>query len=289
MRTRTRRHRNKTKNNRKRGGADLFRRASAFTRKYFSCCRPGQQPDDPDGVAAAAAAGVGPALPPPGSPPFIRRARGSLGSPVSPDASCVPCPRGSSRPPSRPLPEIPPSPSFRLATPDRLRRGQAALDEARGRASSLPQPPVSGTPTRSLAQPMPDNIINECIRFWTSSLESKRARMRDHLDQIDRVTNLRQLSMRNRHHHSIISSLRDLVDSTAREIMTAIVSIEYWTHVLNGRTQRPLLYINPESMVHTQWTRILKFRSAPYTQRLRDILRDLPRLTSLNINTFRYM
>lgn len=105
--------------------------------------------------------------------------------------------------------------------------------------------------------------------------------MRVHLDEIDRVINS-PLSKRNSQYHSIISDLSGLVDTTASEIMTAIVSLEYWNDVLNGTTRRPVLRINPESMNHTQLTRVFGYRSAPYTQRLQVILAELPRLAELH-------
>jgi hypothetical protein len=300
---RTRRHRNKTKNNRKRGG-----RVAAFTKrvhevydKYIRCCRPSRSPDG-DGVAAAAA-GVGPALPPPGSPPYVRQARGSRGRRGSPGASCVPClppdsslppippPRSSAAIPTSPsssLSPIPrPSTPFRLATPDRLRRGQAALDEARGRASSSssPQPPVSGTPTRSRrshAHSVSDEVIQSCIHFWTSALKSRRERMKNHLSELSRVINS-TLSTRNEQYSSILSDLIRNINSTAREILTARAFLRYWNSVLNGKIQRPSFQINPKS--HIEMNRAFRYLRDDYKQALNDILPRLPILTESNIDT----
>ena len=212
MRTRTRRYRNKTKNYRKRGGAlgrgvtgpptGTIRRAVEgvrnFTRKYFTCCRPGQQPNDGDGVADAAAAVVGPGSPP-GSPPFIRRARGSPGSPGSRGASCVPCPQGSSRPPSRPLPAIP-SPS-----------------RSRSRSQTPSPPRVTMVSTEPTHRP----VIQTCINFWRDRLGLMRTHMRD------------------LQHYDLTSQITREIRSTARQILVANISLSYWTDVLAGNAQGP--------------------------------------------------
>ena len=245
---RTRRYRNKTKNNRKRGGAALFRRASeatrAFTRKYFSCCRPGQQPNDGDGVAAAAAAGVGPALPPPGSPPFIRRARGSPGSPGSRGASCVPCPPSSSRPPSRPLPAIP--------SPSRSR-------------SKTPSPPrVTMVSTEPTHRP----VIQTCINFWRDRLGIMRTHMRD------------------LQHYDLTSQVIREIRSTARQILVANISLSYWTDVLAGNAQGPRI-TDPDSMSDEEITRLLGYRTGTYARQLRNSISGLPpRVTNHNLSTF---
>ena len=248
---RTRRYRIKTKNNRKRGGAAMFRRATeatrAFTRKYFTCCRPGRQPNDGDGVAA----GVGPALPPPGSPPFIRRAaRGGPGSPGSRGASCVPCPPGSSRPPSRPLPAIP--------SPSRSR-------------SKTPSPPRV---TMVSTEPTHRHVIQTCINFWRDRLGIMRTHMRTIIEHIERMRNLRQLP------------LTPEITSTAREILLAEVSLNYWTDVLNGTAQGPRI-TDPDSMSDEQIERLFGHRTATYAMQLRNSIRGLPPVTALNIDTFR--
>ena len=288
---RTRRYRNKTKNYRKRGGAlgrgvigpssgSISRISRAvegvrkLTRKYFSCCRPGQQPDDGnrDGVAATtAAAGVGPGSPP-GSHPFTRHTRGSHVSPVSPDASCVPCPQGSSRPPSR---------------PNRLSRAQQVDQGASALRALSPQPPESGTPTRSFAQPVSDAIINECKIYWTNALATRRATMAIHLNRIESI--ISSSTAYNEQTKKIISILRRDVIRTAHEIMPAVKSLQYWTDVLNRATPRPLFKINPDLMDDNQWNRVLNYRSKNYNEQLRDMLAALPSLKKSNISLFRKM
>ena len=255
---RTRRYRNKTKNNRKRGGAlgrggtgpptGTIRRAVEgvrnFTRNYFSCCRQEQQSNDGDGVAAAAAVGVGPALPPPGSRPFIRRARGSTGSPGSRGASCVPCPPSSSRPPSRPLPATP--------SPSRSR-------------SQTPSPPrVTMVSTDQTHRP----VIQTCINFWRDRLGI----MRTHMHGLQ-------------HYHLTSQVIRE-IRSTARQILVANISLSYWTDVLAGHAQGPQI-INPDSMSDEEITRLLGYRTGTYARQLRNSINGLPsRVTNHNLSTF---
>ena len=263
---RTRRHRNKTKNNRKRGGAlgrgvtgpptGTIRRAVEgvrnFTRKYVTCCRPGQQPNDGDGVAAAA--GVGPALPPPGSPPFIRRARGSPGSPGSRGASCVPCPQGSSRPPSRPLPAIP--------SPSRSRSQTPSPSRSRSKTPSPPRVTMVST------EPTHRPVMQTCINFWRDRLGI----MRTHMSHLQ-------------HYHLTSQVIRE-IRSTARQILVANISLSYWTDVLAGNAQGPRI-TDPDSMSDEEITRLLGYRTGTYARQLRNSISGLPpRVTNHNLSTF---
>lgn len=249
---RTRRYRNKTKNNRKRGGAaDLLRRATEATRrvynKYFKCCRPEPQPQDGDGVAAAAAVGVGPALPPPGSRPFIRRA-----SPGSRGASCVPCPPSSSRSPSRPLPAIP-SPS-RFASPvasdvippvtsDRTQSHRASR---LGTRRLSPAAAVASGARLVSYNPSHFRVIQSCIEYWQLRTDDKRETLRVLLDSFERTARFvegdadrreKRRKMFNNDIERIISETK----VTANEFLRARASLIFWTDVSQGTARGPLL------------------------------------------------
>ena len=263
---RTRRHRNKTKNNRKRGGAlgrgvtvpptgtirSAVEGVRNFTRK-FTCCRPGQRPNDGDGVAAAA--GVGPALPPPGSPPFIRRARGSPGSPGSRGASCVPCPQGSSRPPSRPLPPIPRPPppltgppSLPLPlTPRPISRSPSRSSSSRpsSRSSSSSRSPSrsssgsrpSSRSSRSRSVSPTELIVSDVLQIPVSSVPSQRAsrldaRRPEHMQIIQSCMLSWQAisAIRRERLHYLLDRFMQL-DSQIKVKVQAEVHKEKWSHL----------------------------------------------------------
>ena len=98
--------------------------------------------------------------------------------------------------------------------------------------------------------------------------------MRTIIEHIERMRNLRQLP------------LTPEITSTAREILLAEVSLNYWTDVLNGTAQGPRI-TDPDSMSDEQIERLFGHRTATYAMQLRNSIRGLPHVTALNIDTFR--
>jgi hypothetical protein len=131
--------------------------------------------------------------------------------------------------------------------------------------SQTPSPPrvtmVSSEPTH---QP----VIQTCINFWRERL----AIMRTHM------SNLQQYNI-------TLQVIRE-IKSTARQILVANISLNYWTDVLAGIAQGPRI-TNPDSMNDEEITRLLGYRTATYAAQLRNSIRGLPpRVTQHTINTF---
>jgi hypothetical protein len=92
--------------------------------------------------------------------------------------------------------------------------------------------------------------------------------------------------MSNLRQYGLTSQITREIISTARQILTANTSLNYWTDVLAGTAQGPQI-IDPDSMNDEEITRLLGYRTARYTAQMRNSIRGLPpRVTQHNINTF---
>lgn len=87
-------------------------------------------------------------------------------------------------------------------------------------------------------------------------------------------------------HYNITSQVIKEIKSTARQILIANVSLNYWTDVLAGNAQGPRI-TDPDSMRDEEITRLLGYRTATYTRQLQNSISGLPpRVTKHNISTF---
>ena len=92
--------------------------------------------------------------------------------------------------------------------------------------------------------------------------------------------------MRDLQKYHITSQVIGEIKSTARQILIANISLNYWTDVLAGNAQGPRI-TDPDSMSDEQIKRLLGYRTATYARQLQNSISGLPpRVTNHNLSTF---
>ena len=92
--------------------------------------------------------------------------------------------------------------------------------------------------------------------------------------------------MSNLRQYGLTSQITREIRSTARQILIANISLNYWTDVLAGNAQGPQI-IDPDSMNDDEIIRLLGYRTARYAAQIQNSIRGLPpHVTQHNINTF---
>jgi hypothetical protein len=284
---RTRRHRNKTKkDNRKRGGAALIRRATEATRrmydKYIRCCRrPSHSPAAAAAAAAAVGVGVGPA-----PQPYIRSARGSR----SPGASCVPCPPSTSPPryrrssinpqssPPRPHSSSSSDTSDRMQTPSTSRRSAAASGAAAAAAAASGARVSSSIPSHRA-------FIASCIHFWQVQADNTRHTLIGLLDDFEQLDNQVQSLVVWSHLRRPIGTVMVRIKNRSSDLVRYNTHLRFWIDVSQGTVEGPLLTMmtTPEGMIRAK-----NYLPPQYASQLQDEVAALPsRVNRSSLAVFR--